>query len=831
MKLPWAVPILLVASNADALGFVSSNSRNIGRRNVEHTLEVRGATTSYNLATGALTTPSVATQLNSSQVLSYTISSPSIPLSGKGPETGMGTSEVYTETLSPVSILTTAKGPETPQSRSFLATSTALGVFTSLSPPSTVTASPRITEIISVSLMSTTVDGSTRVDVSIISQASSRADPALSVLSTSVPLDGVSHPSSLADTASLVLSTSAPVDNISPPGVGVVTIISKPSSQADTASSALSMSAPVATIAPSGIGIVTILSSPDEHSATFFPDVPSTSPIANSLSSPQPVTIISTDNVVVTSVSTSATNAGDSPHGFVTVFISAAPSATTNMAISTLESEVQQTSAFASPAPVTVIETQSEIVSVITASTISVQSTVYPFSNTRATVESEVQQTSSITSPALVTVMQTDSEVVSATTTSTMVDQGIIYPLSSTIAPIESEVQQTSAFASPAPTTFVETDSEIVSATITNTGTPSISPTIGIIVPMPTLNIVRLSGEYTYIGCFTEGTGQRALQNATFPSDSNAIGLCTAACYPYKYAGVEYGRECWCGDSLEGGSSQVPDSECAMPCAGDAGEVCGDSVRLTLYEWAGNSSITSGQISSTQAAPSTTAAALSQVVSSTESETSTMTITVSPLQSSSVSTAEPTSTQNPASISPSTTQILQPSVSLETTTQFMKGNGITISFTVPAQTPTSTHSLITMYNGCSASIMTAFAAAGPGSLLTPSNCNCPAQVTLTVTEFQTIAVSVNETATWYPLSPSDSSSRTGTYSAPPPLTSTSTITGRNTIKGTTENASPTTSSALTAPTTYDGPMGGAGRSEGSLKLVVLVGGVAVVLLV
>ncbi|KAF8851744.1 WSC-domain-containing protein, partial [Acephala macrosclerotiorum] len=117
-----------------------------------------------------------------------------------------------------------------------------------------------------------------------------------------------------------------------------------------------------------------------------------------------------------------------------------------------------------------------------------------------------------------------------------------------------------------------------------STPTLSISIPPGTELPMPTPTIVQSSGQYTYTGCFTEGTGQRALQNASFPDDSNTIALCISQCYPFRYAGAEYGRECWCGDALEGGSSQALDSECTMPCAGDSGEVCGDSVKLSLYE-------------------------------------------------------------------------------------------------------------------------------------------------------------------------------------------------------------------------------------------------------
>ncbi|KUJ19588.1 carbohydrate-binding WSC, partial [Mollisia scopiformis] len=95
---------------------------------------------------------------------------------------------------------------------------------------------------------------------------------------------------------------------------------------------------------------------------------------------------------------------------------------------------------------------------------------------------------------------------------------------------------------------------------------------------------VQTSGVYTYLGCYTEGAGMRALQGEFFPDDSNTVERCTANCYPFQYAGLEYGRECWCGDTIEGGASSVQNLQCGMACAGNSGEICGDSNRLSIYQ-------------------------------------------------------------------------------------------------------------------------------------------------------------------------------------------------------------------------------------------------------
>merc|ERR1719154_533377 len=51
----------------------------------------------------------------------------------------------------------------------------------------------------------------------------------------------------------------------------------------------------------------------------------------------------------------------------------------------------------------------------------------------------------------------------------------------------------------------------------------------------------------------------------------------------YKYAGVEYGAQCFCGDCFNGEVKEVPESECNSPCGGDANQNCGGPLRLNLY--------------------------------------------------------------------------------------------------------------------------------------------------------------------------------------------------------------------------------------------------------
>ncbi|KAK2613322.1 hypothetical protein N8I77_000243 [Diaporthe amygdali] len=60
---------------------------------------------------------------------------------------------------------------------------------------------------------------------------------------------------------------------------------------------------------------------------------------------------------------------------------------------------------------------------------------------------------------------------------------------------------------------------------------------------------------------------------------------CLAACEieGYCLAGLEYGHECWCGNSVHGDVRPVPDSYCNFPCSGDYDDTCGGYGYMGLH--------------------------------------------------------------------------------------------------------------------------------------------------------------------------------------------------------------------------------------------------------
>ena len=96
-------------------------------------------------------------------------------------------------------------------------------------------------------------------------------------------------------------------------------------------------------------------------------------------------------------------------------------------------------------------------------------------------------------------------------------------------------------------------------------------------------------GTYSWYGCATEIPNGRVLSGASFAADTMTLESCQSFCADadFEYFGVEYARECYCGNSFNPGSVPAPDTDCNFPCAGDASELCGAGNRLSIYSKGG----------------------------------------------------------------------------------------------------------------------------------------------------------------------------------------------------------------------------------------------------
>ncbi|KAH0559498.1 hypothetical protein GP486_003989 [Trichoglossum hirsutum] len=140
----------------------------------------------------------------------------------------------------------------------------------------------------------------------------------------------------------------------------------------------------------------------------------------------------------------------------------------------------------------------------------------------------------------------------------------------------------------------------------TNTSGSSASTSTTSSVPTGSPVVNPGNSLFKSLGCWTEPSGARALPNLVLARDDLTVSSCLAACSNFIYIGVEYSRECWCGDGLDSGSKQAAPADCNMPCSGNSSELCGGSLRLNLY--VSVSATSGGSVTSTTASPSTTQA-------------------------------------------------------------------------------------------------------------------------------------------------------------------------------------------------------------------------------
>ena len=68
-----------------------------------------------------------------------------------------------------------------------------------------------------------------------------------------------------------------------------------------------------------------------------------------------------------------------------------------------------------------------------------------------------------------------------------------------------------------------------------------------------------------------------------FPNNEKSV--CIVACKGYRYAGVQYARECFCGnDKPNRALLRVGPNECSMICPGNTEQICGGTFRMNVYK-------------------------------------------------------------------------------------------------------------------------------------------------------------------------------------------------------------------------------------------------------
>ena len=113
---------------------------------------------------------------------------------------------------------------------------------------------------------------------------------------------------------------------------------------------------------------------------------------------------------------------------------------------------------------------------------------------------------------------------------------------------------------------------------------PLLSGLFPTVAGLPSGRPVQVRDAFTRLGCFTDtDAAHRALAADFKGDDTMTVEMCAEYCSAYQFFGIEYGRECYCGNERDAGSLTAPDADCSFACPGDASETCGAGSRIEIY--------------------------------------------------------------------------------------------------------------------------------------------------------------------------------------------------------------------------------------------------------
>ncbi|RKU49105.1 hypothetical protein DL546_006595 [Coniochaeta pulveracea] len=137
------------------------------------------------------------------------------------------------------------------------------------------------------------------------------------------------------------------------------------------------------------------------------------------------------------------------------------------------------------------------------------------------------------------------------------------------------------------------TSSTATTSSTTKTSTSSSATSSASSAPPPYTDMT--SRGFAFVGCAPEERTVQPPDNASrtlpvlYATDSMTNELCMSYCRSngYSYAGTEYRRECWCGNSYaatrQPGTTRASLAGCASTCMGNTTQICGGSSWLSLY--------------------------------------------------------------------------------------------------------------------------------------------------------------------------------------------------------------------------------------------------------
>ncbi|TFK22851.1 copper radical oxidase [Coprinopsis marcescibilis] len=101
---------------------------------------------------------------------------------------------------------------------------------------------------------------------------------------------------------------------------------------------------------------------------------------------------------------------------------------------------------------------------------------------------------------------------------------------------------------------------------------------------------VGLPTTWTYGGCYTDNINGRVMGYVGGADPAQTVQTCIGICAAedFTLAGIEFGAECFCGNSLINGPEKVGDGQCSMGCGGDNEQACGGPNLMSVYTSTGD---------------------------------------------------------------------------------------------------------------------------------------------------------------------------------------------------------------------------------------------------
>lgn len=90
------------------------------------------------------------------------------------------------------------------------------------------------------------------------------------------------------------------------------------------------------------------------------------------------------------------------------------------------------------------------------------------------------------------------------------------------------------------------------------------------------------TSEDDFLGCYIDSANSRILSLDSVANGAMAVEACSSYRTDFVFYGLGYGRECWCGKQEP--TAAAPETDCAMLCAGNATQICGNANRLSVYQ-------------------------------------------------------------------------------------------------------------------------------------------------------------------------------------------------------------------------------------------------------